>query len=415
MLRAWVLATVLALIRSCQGGGVSRTSSKGSGRESRPLTGGPFRASNSHRSASFSPGQAIASTPAGGAKASSPRKGFTLVASGDILTHSTVYERALINGGGEHYDFDPMFRKVNPLLSAADLAICHLETPLSPNNNNLSGYPRFNAPHQLADAVSNAGYDLCSTASNHAYDFGSPGVKATLSVLDKAGVRHSGTARHVRASQRPELLEVNGIKVGLLSYTYGLNGLLPPDKAWMVDVIDPQTILSEARKARSAGADFVVLSLHWGIEYQVTPSQDQRALGRRLLRSDVIDLILGHHSHVVQPIARVNKEVVVYGMGNLLADQTIACCSVETRDGVIVRVEVTDTGDDLHVKRITYTPTWIQLGSHIITPVARALENPSTPADVRVVLEASWRRTRAAVGSLVRKYDVKPEPPHPRP
>lgn len=307
-----------------------------------------------------------------------------------------------------------MFRKVRPLLSAADLAICHLETPLSPNNDNLSGYPRFNAPHELADAIRKAGYDLCSTASNHAYDLGSAGVRDTLSVLDEAGVRHSGTARHVRASLRPELLEVNGIKVGLLSYTYGLNGVLPPDQAWMVDVIDPRRILSEARKARAAGADFVVLSLHWGIEYQVTPSEDQRALGRRLLKSDAIDLILGHHSHVVQPIARVGKEFVVYGMGNFLADQTIACCPVETRDGVIVRVEVAGVGDDLGVKRLTYTPTWIELGSNVITPVARALENPSTPPDVREVLEASWRRTTAAIGSLARKFGIRPEPPHPR-
>lgn len=335
---------------------------------------------------------------------------FTIVATGDILTHSTVYERALSNGGN-HYDFNPMFRKVKPLLSAADIAICHLETPLSPDNQSLSSYPTFNVPHQLADAIANAGYDYCSTASNHSYDRGPQGVKDTLGVLDKAGVRHNGTARRSSTAGRPELIDVNGVEVGFLSYTYGLNGYdLPVTESWLVDVIDTQSILREARAARRAGAKFVIVSLHWGLEYQVAPSAGQRNLARRLLRTNAVDLILGHHAHVVQPIDRMGQDYVVYGMGNFLADQSIACCAAATRHGVIVKIEVQGKGNDLHAGRVTYTPTWVTHGNYVITPVAQALEDPSTPADRRGTLRRSFKQTTTAIRSLgAGRFGVRPE------
>ncbi len=201
------------------------------------------------------------------------------------------------------------------------------------------------------------------------------------------------------------------MKVGLLSYTYGLNGfVLPQHQSWLVDVIDTESILIEARAARRAGADFVVVSLHWGLEYQVPPSADQVTLGRRLLKTDAIDLILGHHAHVVQPIDRIGEDYVVYGMGNFLSDQTIACCAEETQNGVIVRLVIEGQADDLRVKKVTYTPTRIQQGDYVITPVALALDNPSTPAESRSLLRESWRQTTTAIESLgAGKFGVKPE------
>ena len=340
-----------------------------------------------------------------------PLRHFTIAATGDLLSHSPVYERALLNGG-DHYDFSPMFRKVKPLLSRADLAICHLETPLSASDQDLSSYPVFNVPHELADAIKGAGYDYCSTASNHSYDQGPGGVRATLHALDEAGVRHNGTARSPREAHRPPVLEVNGVKVGLLSYTYGLNGFrLPAGQPWLVDLIDVRSILREARAVRARGAQFVIVSLHWGLEYQVIPTAEQVAVAKRVLASPAVDLIIGHHAHVVQPIDRIHRKYVVYGMGNFLSNQSIACCAEETRDGVMVDLEVQGRGDDLRVAKVTYVPTWVEIGPFTITPVARALRNPSLPAETHAALKESWRRTTHAIGLLgARKFGVRPSP-----
>ncbi|MDQ3752122.1 MAG: CapA family protein [Actinomycetota bacterium] len=397
---------VLALVSACEPGETLRERSNGATAGSRSLESDSSPSSND-KDGTVDP-EGGGNDPAH--ENVTPTKRFSIVATGDILTHSPVYERARVNGGDE-YDFSPMFRKVKPQLSAADLAICHLETPLSPDNQSLSSYPAFNVPHQLADAIAKAGYDYCSTASNHSYDQGPEGVKATLDVLDRAGVRHDGTARAPRGAEHPEIIEVEGVKVGLLSYTYGLNGfVLPQHQSWSVDVIGTESILIEARAARRAGADFVIVSLHWGVEYQVPPSADQVTLGRRLLKTDAIDLILGHHAHVVQPIDRIGKDYVVYGMGNFLSDQTIACCAEETQNGVIVRLVIEGQADDLRVKEVTYTPTRIQQGDYVITPVALALDNPSTPAESRSLLRESWRQTTTAIESLgAGKFGVKPD------
>jgi poly-gamma-glutamate synthesis protein (capsule biosynthesis protein) len=171
-----------------------------------------------------------------------------------------------------------MFAAIRPLVSAADLAVCHLETPLSPSGRRLSGYPRFNAPSQLAAAIHSAGYDACSVASNHAMDQGAQGVAGTLAVLDRAGLRHAGTARRPREA-RPRILTVRHVRVAVLSYTYGLNGFrLPHGRPWLVNLLSPGRILADARAARRAGSQFTVVFLHWGQEYRSTPTPTQRTL-----------------------------------------------------------------------------------------------------------------------------------------
>ncbi|HEX2023588.1 MAG TPA: CapA family protein, partial [Acidimicrobiales bacterium] len=126
-----------------------------------------------------------------------PSTTFTIAASGDFLAHRPVVARAAGYGrtSGQAYDFRPMLAAVEPVVSAADLAICHLETPLSPDGRDLSGFPTFNVPGDLATAIAAAGYDTCSLASNHSLDRGPAGVAATLGVLDAAGIGHAGTAR----------------------------------------------------------------------------------------------------------------------------------------------------------------------------------------------------------------------------
>jgi poly-gamma-glutamate capsule biosynthesis protein CapA/YwtB (metallophosphatase superfamily) len=327
-----------------------------------------------------------------------------LLASGDVLPHRSVVERARAYGArsGRRYDFRPMFAAIRPIVSAADLAVCHLETPLSPSGRQLSGYPAFNAPPQLAAAIRHAGYDACSTASNHSLDRGAPGVAGTLRVLDKAGLRHAGMARRPREA-RPTILTVRGIRVALLSYTYGLNGFrLPRGRPWLVNLLSPSRILADAKAARRAGSQFTVVFLHWGQEYRPAPTQAQRELARKLLADPSVDLIVGHHAHVVQPVRRIHGKWVAFGLGNSLSAQSAACCPAATQDGVLLQVVLVRKADHYVVGDVRYTPTWVEHPSYRIHPVGQALAGGSASPAMRAALRASLHRTTTAVGRVAR-------------
>ncbi|NIR36186.1 MAG: CapA family protein, partial [Actinobacteria bacterium] len=237
------------------------------------------------------------------------------------------------------WDFRPLFDEVRPILSAADVAICHLETPLSRDDTRLSGYPIFNAPRALAEGALDAGYDGCSTASNHSFDQGSDGVLATIEVMEEVGLPQSGMALSEEADLRPILYDANGITVAHISATYSLNGFaMPADRQYLVDLIEPAAIIEEAGLAKEAGAEFVVVSLHWGNEYQHTPSGAQEQWLSEILPSEEVDLIIGHHAHVVQPIDKVGDEWVVFGLGNFLSNQSANCCVTASQDGMIATV-----------------------------------------------------------------------------
>ena len=328
----------------------------------------------------------------------------TLIASGDVLPHGPVLRQAGVYGSqaGQPYDFRPMFGEVRSVVAGADLAICHLEVPLSGDGRGVASWPSFNAPPQLAAALRWAGYDVCSTASNHAMDRGADGVAATLGVLDGAGLRHAGTARNAAEAAAGTVVDVRGLRVGLLSYAYGLNGgRVPAGQPWLVNVIDPDRIVADARAARRAGARFVVVLLHWGEENHTAPSSSQRALAGRLLGTPEIDLILGHHVHVVQPIEQVAGKWVAYGMGNSLSNQTPACCAAGSQDGVMVQVTVGLEGDVARVRAVRHVPTWVEHPSFRVRPVLSALADRSLPASARQALEASRDRTSRAVGPAV--------------
>lgn len=243
----------------------------------------------------------------------------TIVVTGDVLLHERLWNTARIDGHGRR-DFAPMLAPVEPLVAGADLAVCHLETPLAPAGGPFRGFPLFAGPPEIAPALRRTGYDACTTASNHSVDGGAAGVDRTLDTLDAAGLRHTGTARTATEAATPTILDVHGVKVALLSYAYGFNGLArPAGQDWRANRIDEDRIHAAAARARTAGADIVVLVCHWGDEYVQRPSAQQRELAPRLLADDSIDLVIGHHAHVVQPIERIDGKWVAYGLGNLVA------------------------------------------------------------------------------------------------
>ena len=322
---------------------------------------------------------------------------FTIAATGDLLIHESVADAARTSGG---WDFTEMFSSVAPILRDADLAVCHVETPMSPNNARLSYFPAFLVPRELAEAISYAGYDTCSLASNHATDAGREGIVGTIGALERAQVAHAGMALSPEARDRVTLIEAGEATVAHLSYTYGFNnGELDPGESHLSNVIDEATILDEARRARSAGADFVLLSLHWGTNYRTDPDELQAGIGPRLLASPDIDLILGHHAHVVQPVTRIGGKLLVYGLGNFLSNQspeTCTGCPAATQDGVIVHLTVTEdesTGQ-WSVTDVSHTPTWVDRSTYEIVDVQR--DDRRDPG----LLRDSAQRTAAALGAL---------------
>jgi poly-gamma-glutamate synthesis protein (capsule biosynthesis protein) len=342
-----------------------------------------------------------------------PRPSFVLAATGDILIHTRVTAQAVARGpdADARYDYVPMLARVQDLIASADLALCHLEVPLAPDNQGLTGYPRFRAPREVADALAAVGYDGCSTASNHSIDKGFAGLSDTLDVLDDVGLRHTGTARTEEEASGARLYTVGPAVVGHLSYTYGMNGLRPPrDAVWSVNRIDAAAILAEADRVRAAGADFVVVSLHWGAEYTISPTRSQRKLADELLASDSIDLLVGHHAHVVQPLGRVGDKYVAYGLGNFLSGQ---CCNPpNTRDGVIAFFEIARRGDDWVVRKVEFTPTWVnRYGSYHVYSIPDALENPDISDSFKRTLAASQRRTVASLGQFGEQIVIGAPPP----
>ncbi|MFF2121700.1 CapA family protein [Kitasatospora sp. NPDC058184] len=252
-------------------------------------------------------------------------RAFTLVATGDVLPHTEIIQQAKEDAGGSGYDFTRMLAGVKPVINAADLAICHMETVYGADGGPFTGYPSFISPPQVAQALKDTGYTSCDTASNHTLDGGPDGIRRTLDAMDAVGLKHTGSARSADEAGSPTTLTAGGATVAQLAYTYGTNDIpLPKDRPWAVNLIDRNRILTDARAARERGADIVVVSLHWGTEWQDTPDEQQLALARDLAaeqspgRPD-IDLVLGTHAHIPQAYEKINDTWTVYGMGDQLA------------------------------------------------------------------------------------------------
>lgn len=283
------------------------------------------------------------STPPPAARARTARlpRRFSIVATGDILIHEALWERAAVVGAarGRAFDFRPMFAPVRDVLAAADLALCHRETPATADGH-VSSYPVFAAPREIVVAIADAGFDSCSTASNHSLDGDTPGIEATLDALDRVGLAHAVTARTRSESRRTTFLRARGVKVAHLSYSFGFNGFTP-GSAVAANAIAVDRIVADARLARANGSRFTVVSLHWGVEPLATPTAFQVQVAERLTRSPFVDAIVGHHAHVVQPIERVHGKIVAYGMGNLLSGMRPGDLWPEgVEDGVIVVLRV---------------------------------------------------------------------------
>ncbi|MGW8063647.1 CapA family protein [Streptomyces ziwulingensis] len=276
-------------------------------------------------------------------------RSFTVAAAGDVLIHPELVEQAAKDaeesGEGEAgLDFGPLLAGVEPVVSEADLAICHMETPVGKPEGPFEGYPEFLVPPQILTALKDVGYDTCSTASNHTFDHGMTGVRNTLDAMDEVGLGHTGSARTPEEAERINIRDVNGVKVAHLAYSWeSFVHPTPKSEDWALNSTDWDGITKAESRARDKGAEVVILSVHWGAEYYNEPSTSQIRLAQRISEETGIDLVIGHHSHVVQPIQKVDGTWVAYSLGNQAARHSTP--SGITEEGVIGWFEFRETAE----------------------------------------------------------------------
>lgn len=281
-----------------------------------------------------------------GADSIGSRQQAELLFVGDAMQHQAQLDAALAAGAPGVYDYSDCFRLIAPEITRADYAVCNLEVPLG-GGPDYTGYPCFSAPDNYAAALRDAGFDMCLTANNHCLDRRDRAARRTLQALDSLGLDHTGTFHDAadRARKVPFVKDINGIKVGFLNYTYGTNGISPTQGA-EIALIDREAIAREMKATRDAGAEILVVAMHWGIEYVLLQNRGQEDLAQFLVDNGA-DLVIGGHPHVIQPMKVVRNEkegkdvLVVYSLGNFISNMKTA----DTRGGALVRARI-ERGED---------------------------------------------------------------------
>lgn len=237
---------------------------------------------------------------------------------GDALLHKSVYEDAKQEDGT--YDFSTMLSALKPIVARYDLAFYNQESTLGGSALGLSTYPAFNSPQEFGDNMLSLGFNLVSLANNHTLDRGIKAVRASLAYWKDKPALTAGSYSSLQDRNTPRILEKNGIKYALLAYTYGTNGIpIPKGKEYLVNVYTPAMLKQDIQNIR-AQVDFLIISMHWGIEYAFEPSLEQRKLAKMLADLGA-DLVIGTHPHVVQPIEWIGDTLVYYSLGNLISAQ----------------------------------------------------------------------------------------------
>lgn len=316
------------------------------------------------------PADQLVAAPVAGPVGNAPCPGVrcvTIAMSGDVLLHPQLIEQARQDAGNDStatvdgMDFFPMLADERKYVQSADIGICHLETPLADPAGPFENYPAFSVPPQVLPALKKTGYDACSTASNHTIDQGTDGLNRTLDDLDAAGLVHDGSYRTSADSQIPVVINTPNGRVGFISVAYGFNGN-EPDEAWQVNTIDVDAIKAKARLARQAGADLVVVAMHAGEEYESTPNLEQKNTAKVLLADPDIDLVYGHHAHVVQPMEKINGKWAIYGLGNNIAAQLGSAPGVQ--QGLLVRVQFSqDTAGQWTTSDVAWVASYQDVGA----------------------------------------------------
>lgn len=283
---------------------------------------------------------------------------------GDVMAHRPNFQNAY-SANDNKYNFSNVFKNITPYIKNADVAIGNLETTFAGKDRGYNGYPTFNTPDALATNLKDLGIDILSTANNHCMDKGYTGLTRTLDILDKAGIQHTGTSRNEDEQNTVLIKDVNGIKIALLAFAYGTNGItVPSDKKYAVNLIDKELMKKQIEAAKKENVDLICVNMHWGIEYQLKQNKEQEQLADFLFQNGV-DCIFGSHPHVLEPMEKktitledgTEKEVfVIYSLGNFMSGQIYP----HTKSTVILDVQITkNTDGKISIDSVNYVPLYL--------------------------------------------------------
>lgn len=325
---------------------------------------------------------------------------ITIAAVGDFLMKTRIINSTKLPGE-RGYFFDPIFEPVASYLRNADFTIGNLETNFGgPKASDYSivkrhpktNWPMFNCPDSFADTLKALGFDVLTTANNHCMDCGVSGLKRTLDVLDKTGIEHTGTFRSQQESKQLLIKEVKGVKIGVLAYTKTTNKIpVPSNYAWAVNLIEPPSkIFSDLSRLKDAGAELTIVCMHFGREYGMYPIDQQKTLIPLLFKNGA-DIILGAHSHVIQPAlfydskdiwGAMKRRYAIYSLGNFIS--TRLYYNDHTLTGLINRIHVRKNNDGkIEIKNVEFIPTWTRItkeggrSKFRILPMAETLKEHS--------------------------------------
>ncbi|MFW0769378.1 CapA family protein [Arthrobacter koreensis] len=367
----------------------------------------PAPAEPSSSSPSADPSPEPSATPGAGPECPGLRCTSVMLA-GDLLVHPQLWDQARLDAGTtgkQPLDFEPLLEGMRPYISGADLAVCHMETPVAEADGPYAGYPMFNVPPQILTAAAAVGYQACTTASNHTVDAGTEGLNRTLGVLDSLGLEHTGSYATEADSEIPMILDTSGARISVIEATYGLNGL-EAEHPWQVDMLDAEDMIARAQAAREQGADIVLGAVHAGDEYASMPNAQQIETAHALADSGQFDLIYGHHTHSVLPIENYNGTWIVYGLGNAVTE--LSPWYAVNNEGLIVRAQFAQENDgaDWRVSDLAWAPSVIVRDPYRWCSVAADL--PQGPC----ASEAQQAEVRQRTVSVVESMGARPAGAH---
>ena len=344
-----------------------------------------------------------------------------IAAVGDIMCHGPQYRDAY-NSETKTYDFKPCYSEIKSYLQDADLTIGNLETTLNGPEKGYSGYPLFNTPDSILDALKDAGFDVLTTANNHSLDTRYQGLVRTLDKLDEYGFDHTGTFRN-KAEREENILikDVNGIKFGIIAATdssnNGTSSAPKEDQDSVINMLSIDKMRTDIQKLRDNGADVVIVVMHWGPEYVRQPSEKMVENAEALIKAGA-DVILGSHPHVLEPIKKVTVQrddgstaegLVVYSMGNFVSNQDPPYKDT----GMIVYLDFEKEGSSIRLVGRSYLPTIVykhknSAGSYVnyrILPVGKYKNDESLRAklkgDYTTRINNSWNQSVELIGTEI--------------
>lgn len=243
---------------------------------------------------------------------------LSLVMVGDALLHSSLYKDGYKNG---KYDFSSQLEYIKPIIQNYDLAFYNQESILGGTELGLSDYPTFNSPQEFGDSMIDAGFNLVSLANNHTLDRGEKAVLNSCNYWKNKDVLTAGSYSSKEEAEEIKIKEKNGIKYTLLAYTYGTNGIkVKEGKEYLVNLYSDEKAKADIEKVRDK-VDLLMVSMHWGTEYKTEPTETQKKQAE-YLSSLGVDIIIGTHPHIIEPITYINDTLVIYSLGNFISAQS---------------------------------------------------------------------------------------------